>query len=957
MVNIYSYSSGYTQNYCNVPLASDGDSVDLVPSFYEEYSSIVNSFTCDLDTDDDHDAVPHLHVDPKYIPRNVDRREERKEERIRALKATVKMKNTEIRSLNKRINAQDHAIAKLQAQLNKMKEELVLTKDMLHKTNESTKQAQRQIDILRNRLKKTSTSYEAIKADFDALEDKLESVNEENELLKSRDSKCAEMVITSNSQLSTKEGRYYSPAIRQLYYLLLSKQVSPTNAANVIKAFIQCFQPNIDIKNIILPKIRCASNMRREELKTLEMVHTAYDLSELISQGKELYLNSDGTTKNQCKINGIAINGKVFSLNEVPDGSAESIIDDIDRELEKLRRTAHKLGLKNANHINWTLIKSSTSDDAAAQKKFNRLIIKRQQEDAEKFGGTSKSSLELVENFCAMHLGINLRKAFLEGLSLISFDDCNVDPLKEGDQLETFIYEFAKLFGKHGVPEYAIGVIQFGDFLNIYAKESDKDVEYYQLCQSTVLQRQIGNRYFVSASNSGKILFLAKAAITFLEYTGRCSGNKLEKTVYEKLKDPVRLAGLKADSLMFYHVYADLVMLAKSKELGKSVLDMGKHYLELKLFLEKAQIDPSIILNNKLQVFPSEQRLYTEMTTSKTAAKFNHREHASYQYVMKRLFEKDEWDDSLLLTRLSHGCKSMADKLITYAKDQLPDGRYWDPEPETKEILSQLEPNNDLCESILGLNDYLFTTIPNMDQLTRSNMVQIKKNKTMEWLDNLPNTEQEDIVRMAMKNKREVAKSYKELKNEVSQKRRDHLVQKNKERELAKQKREKEIEKLSKIHLINSVSELNNALSYIDDNPDFSNSKKKAKKTELLKEQVKYRKQLLNQNVKVVFTSNGKQRPLTELIKEIEEIIIAYKGQTVNTALTATNIDATALVGKKINHKFIVDEEEIWYTGSVISYNNVKKLHTVVYDDEDEPCYFNLLEDLAVGDLVVIEDS
>ena len=39
--------------------------------------------------------------------------------------------------------------------------------------------------------------------------------------------------------------------------------------------------------------------------------------------------------------------------------------------------------------------------------------------------------------------------------------------------------------------------------------------------------------------------------------------------------------------------------------------------------------------------------------------------------------------------------------------------QYWDPEPETKEILRKLEPNNDLCESILGLNDYLFTAIPN----------------------------------------------------------------------------------------------------------------------------------------------------------------------------------------------------------------------------------------------------
>ena len=232
------------------------------------------------------------------------------------------------------------------------------------------------------------------------------------------------------------------------------------------------------------------------------------------------------------------------------------------------------------------------------------------------------------------------------------------------------------------------------------------------------------------------ILFLTKAAIKFLEYTGRCNGNKLERTVYEKLKDAVKLAGLKADSLMFHHVYADLVMLAISKELGKSDLDIGKHYLELKLFLEIAQADPSIVFNNMLQVFTSEQQLYDAMATSKTVAKLNHRQHACYQHISKRLFEKDDWDEGMLLTRLSHGCKSMADKLITYARDQLPGGRYWDPEPETKEILNKLEPNNDLCESILGLNDYLFTAIPNMDQLTRSNIVQIKNNKTMEWLDN-----------------------------------------------------------------------------------------------------------------------------------------------------------------------------------------------------------------------------
>ena len=37
---------------------------------------------------------------------------------------------------------------------------------------------------------------------------------------------------------------------------------------------------------------------------------------------------------------------------------------------------------------------------------------------------------------------------------------------------------------------------------------------------------------------------------------------------------------LQADALMFYHVYADLVQLAKSKNLNKSAYDMMQHYLQ-----------------------------------------------------------------------------------------------------------------------------------------------------------------------------------------------------------------------------------------------------------------------------------------------------------------------------------------------------------------------------------------
>ena len=132
------------------------------------------------------------------------------------------------------------------------------------------------------------------------------------------------------------------------------------------------------------------------------------------------------------------------------------------------------------------------------------MIETRKKEDAIKFGTSNEECLKVIENFCAMHLGVNLRKAFLDGL-----EDSGIT------QLETFVYEFAKLLGTHGVPEYGLGVVKFLDFLWIQAKMESSSSTYYQNCQAITLDRQVGNRYFVSAANAGKILFLAEVALKF----------------------------------------------------------------------------------------------------------------------------------------------------------------------------------------------------------------------------------------------------------------------------------------------------------------------------------------------------------------------------------------------------------------------------------------------------------
>ena len=166
--------------------------------------------------------------------------------------------------------------------------------------------------------------------------------------------------------------------------------------------------PSLDVDKMRLPGETCASYMRREELTIVNLAHKATSFLDSDS----FNLNCDGTTLSQKKLHGAAINGIVLSVNEVMDGSADSMIADI--SLQKLRDIANKLELPNASKINWTLVISSSSDSASTQKRFNKLVEEKREEDRKRFGpsGESPDFAALVENFCCMHLGVNLRKAF-----------------------------------------------------------------------------------------------------------------------------------------------------------------------------------------------------------------------------------------------------------------------------------------------------------------------------------------------------------------------------------------------------------------------------------------------------------------------------------------------------------------------------------------------------------------
>lgn len=132
--------------------------------------------------------------------------------------------------------------------------------------------------------------------------------------------------------------------------------------------------------------------------------HKVTLLSNEITKSGQLHLNTDGTTKNQRKINSAAINGIIMSVAEVPDGKAETILGSLDKELCSLRKAAQLLNLPNADKFNWTLFSSSSADSASTQKRFNTLLELRKEEDLKQYGSSGPVEIELVENFCAMHL-------------------------------------------------------------------------------------------------------------------------------------------------------------------------------------------------------------------------------------------------------------------------------------------------------------------------------------------------------------------------------------------------------------------------------------------------------------------------------------------------------------------------------------------------------------------------
>ena len=126
---------------------------------------------------------------------------------------------------------------------------------------------------------------------------------------------------------------------------------------------------------------------------------------------------------------------------------------------------------------------------------------------------------------------------------------------------------------------------------------------------------------------------------------------------------------------------------------------------------------------------------------------------------------------------------------------------------DTRKALAKIQPTNDLCEGILGLNDWLQKRTPNFSQRTVSGMVEVLKNSTMPWFWKQNKDFKDKIIILAKNRSNQVIREEKEL---LEGHRRKRKMTRNAEDEKARvkwAKQAKKQEELSKIEIIPNISE------------------------------------------------------------------------------------------------------------------------------------------------------
>ncbi len=205
----------------------------------------------------------------------------------------------------------------------------------------------------------------------------------------------------------------------------------------------------------------------------------------------------------------------------------------------------------------------------------------------------------------------------------------------------------------------------------------------------------------------------------------------------------------------------------------------------------------------------------------------------------------------------------MAEKTRSYKSDQLPGGKLWTPSAVMKKALADIDPTNDLCESIIGLNDWLQKGTPNFSQRTVSTMVEVLRNSTMPWFLRQDKEMRDKITNLAKKRSKLVRQEDRVPVERRLKRKRAREVEMGKVRQLKRMKKQKEIEETEILTKVEAVEEELAKAS------DCTANQQEVSRVGILKKQLQVRQPGKRLSVRV----KGKKKTSDELLRELIPLI------------------------------------------------------------------------------------
>ena len=839
------------------------------------------------------------------ITRNSNKRLKRREETISRQKNCIDAQHEQIKSYEQQLQGAKSQLSLLRAKLDRVNHRAVYWKARVDVVNQKS-------------LGNKSALYDEIKI----LKDKVSSLDLCNAELND------EIVsVLSSEEITTFEGGKYIDDVRTCIYELLSLNVGVRNVAPII----QCVLKNVAHKSASrLPSYGLTCQMIMESLVVAQA-----QLGEKLSQSLEYNtLQTDGTTKFGEHYAAYDVRMAedattyTLGLRHVFSGSAVDTLDTFKEILDDIDSVQQAIG-KEAVSANVVLkIKNTMSDRHAAEKLFNELLedyradlLPAVAQNWDQMTDLEKEHLTRMNNFfCGLH--------YLVGLADTAEETVKVWEAQSTDQASSsssttqrLIRTACKAFHHRGSQQCGTSTL----FRAYLRKEG---------IQKIPLAHFVGNRFNILFYDAAGVYYLHQHMVKFLKTIHGKQANLLLKSVLADLMNLSNIAGCRALGLIDKIVTGPLWR--KLQQSSVSILQMSNVYSRLKDKFDEWSDDSSSILQGtdflEDGILVHEDEVWSALIESTASDVMT-------QELLQLLFKAFSKTTQRLLL------------------DHLSGGKYYSVTDDMIKETASVPTTNTAPERDFAAMDRLMHEKPNACQIALESMILYSHNKSYSWLEQQTCKEREKLIQAARTLAPAIQQKFKARRQELLLRREEALVKKQQaisRREMQliqeKEKLTKEIEKAGGLWI-----------SRADIEDGLESSVSTAEKLRCLKLQIKFRFKVLGQTHpdKSVFkfSCNGKQHSIAKLKQNLFKLIndeaLLEENDTSSTSCINILRHPELLVGRRIQHRFKVDENLEWFDGTVLKMNKMNEFQ-ILYDGEEDPCWFSLLEDLSVGDLVIL---